>query len=45
VTSKWIYKKKHAADGSIEKYRARFVARGFSQVEGVDYDDAFSPVA
>ena len=30
VTSKWIYKIKHVADGSIEKYKARFVAREFS---------------
>ena len=33
VTSKWIYKIKHAADGSIEKYKAIFVACGFSQKE------------
>jgi hypothetical protein len=45
VTSKWIYKIKHAVDGSIEKYKARFVARGFSQVEGVDYDETFALVA
>ena len=31
VTSKWIYKIKHPTDGSIEKYKARFVASGFSQ--------------
>ena len=36
VTSKWLYKIKHAADGSIEKYKARFVTRGFTQKEGIE---------
>lgn len=45
VTSKWLFKIKHGAYGSIEKYKSRFVARGFSQKEGIDYDEIFSPVA
>jgi hypothetical protein len=45
VSLKWIYKTKHSADGSIEKYKARFVAWGFSQKEGIDCEENFAPVA
>jgi hypothetical protein len=45
VSSKWLLKIKHAVDESIEKYKARFVTRGFSQKEGLDYEETFAPVA
>ena len=44
VGSRWIYKVKQVADGSVEKYKARFMAWGFSQIEGIDYDETFAPV-
>jgi hypothetical protein len=45
VTYKWIYKIKHAANGSVEKYKPRYVARGFPQTEGVVYDETLDPEA
>ena len=42
VGSKWIYKVKQVADGSVDKYKDIFVARGFSQVEGIDYEENFA---
>jgi hypothetical protein len=45
VTSRWLYKIKYVVDGNIEKFKAQFVARGFSQVEGVDYDETFTLVS
>jgi hypothetical protein len=40
-----VYKIKHVVDGSIDKYKVRFVASGFSQQEGEDYDETFALVS
>jgi hypothetical protein len=45
VGSKWVFKIKHNADGSIERYKARIVAQGFSQKPHLDYTETFAPVA
>ena len=41
---KWVFKLKRKVDGSIERYKARPVAKGYSQVEGINFHEIFSPV-
>src|SRR5258707_682749 len=45
VGSRWVFCIKHGPDGTIQKYKARVVAQGFTQVENIDYDETFVPVA
>jgi histone deacetylase 1/2 len=44
ITGKWVFKHKLGPDGKLERYKARWVVRGFRQRAGVDFTDTFAPV-
>jgi hypothetical protein len=44
IAYKWVYRIKRRSDGSIDRYKARLVARSFKQRYDIDYEDTFSPL-
>ena len=44
IKCKWVFKRKLGSDGKVSNYRARLVARGYSQKYGIDFEETYSPV-
>jgi hypothetical protein len=45
IGSKWVYKNKMNEQGNIVRNKARLVCKGYAQIEGLDFDETFAPIA
>lgn len=45
VVCKWVFTAKYKSDGTVDRYKARLIAKGYTQTFGIDYQDTFAPVA
>jgi hypothetical protein len=45
IGTKWVFKNKQGEDGEVVRNKVCLVAQGFSQVEGLDFGEIFSPIA
>ena len=45
IPGKWVFKRKTKSEGSLDKYKARYVAKGFNQIKGLEFHETLAPTA